>query len=218
MLNDELIKHITTIHTIELVPVRNRTEEQDRDYIEAKDALSDKWLDCFKELSNNIFIKIMFFEFDEKRIASLLMDDRCSPPTIKKSKQASDIENMIEHIYGAQTTIGPVLEEVISINNYIQGLLARAKNLLKVIYPGTDAEWKINSLFEALIPEKVADRAHLVGYYASALKVRDDQLEKARRDISRLLTSYTESLKNQIEPMSRVAPDVFNSSKSFRNP
>lgn len=210
-MQDKTIEVISKIHEIEMISPGRRNEVQEAIYETNKAYLRDAWRDIFEEKTKDIFNKITHFEFSEAHYTSILFDANCQPPKIGATKQMEQLNQMIEHIYGAQTTIGPLLEELLSMRNYTESLIKRAKNILKVLYVSSDTEWKIDAVFELMLPEEVANRVHLLNYYVSAFDVRDKQLEKARRDISRLLTSYTESLKNQVESMSREVPQGLNS-------
>lgn len=179
--------------------------------------LHKNWYAIFEEYTKRDFDSIKLDEISFVKFDEILMDKNTRPYNLGGVMSKEVIEGAIQHTYSSQATISAQYEILSAYLSVYEQIYDRAKNIFKALHQ-MENEWRNDALFELALPKEFAYNYRRIKEYHQAYKIRNEQLESSRRDISRLLSLYISD--NEIEPISKkvsVDSTGLSSGKSFRN-
>jgi hypothetical protein len=182
---------VGTIATISEIADKLQTETQKKSLKAARELISTNYNYLFEALTNEFFESVtsnkdtlneMLQEYME-----MLDDPATKPPDIKQNAHLTNLEDVSERLYKAQTTISGVLEEIMPRYRKWENYRKQAENVMKALLQSNN-EWKSKAVYQVFEPVEVtkifADFSECVMAYELRLK----SLEEAYKTMSRLVS------------------------------
>lgn len=182
---------VGTIATISEIADKLQTETQKQKLQAARELISTNYQYLFDALTHEFFESVtgtkesvvdMLQEYLE-----MLDDPATKPPKIPSNAHLTNLEEVSERLYEAQTTIAGVLEEIMPRYRKWESYRKQAENVMKALVQSNN-EWKSKAVYQVFEPVEVtkifADFAECIMAYELRLK----SLEEAYKTMSRLVS------------------------------
>lgn len=210
-----VVADIIELSRLQQITPGKRTTREQTTIDDIQSTLDNDMIGLFTALTERGFIEIdmCIEEGNFTEWESILSDTRTHPPKIPNVSNTEEINNLIDHLYMAQTTISLKLEQIEDLYVRTDAIVHRAEEIFNTLV-STDTKWKSKGLFHIIVPEKITHTLARLTGIRDQFKIRTNLLENCRRDISRKLTAIMDT---NIDPISRInTSEIFNKSAGRR--
>lgn len=198
---------VVVMSMVSSLPVKQRTEDQVADMLEARKFLADHMNEAF-ELTCTQYTDAIKFDMTQEELnhyGSLLIEAQMQVPKLPPPSDTYGLNDVISKLYALETTLCGALEE---LEPMLDKWLTMEKAMISTVkgLTGLEHEWQGASVYHTLVPNDVYRRIRAMEEMVGEYKWRLTATRAAWEKLSRLLTLNMSSPSGELSRVGGAQP------------